>query len=326
MIDFLQKIFPFIPLEVKKLNGYENENYLVKTTAGQYVFKTYLYSKQEFELVEAQNETLRFLHQNGQKNIPLPIPFSNGSSVKIKTINGKKSICRILSFLEGDFLGDVVHTEELFQSFGVFLAELDLTFQSFDNKTIKTRQFEWDLQYLYLNKNLISDIPDKKDRDTVKYFFNQFEEKAAPVLPKLRKSIIHNDANEWNVLVNNGRISGIIDFGDIAHTQLINELAIAITYACYEKKNPIKWACIILRSYHRILPITEQEISVLYYLIAARLCTSLCNAARSKKENPSNEYAYSGERTAWAMLYRLLHIEPAAAENSFRAALGFKTT
>lgn len=326
MTDFLQKNFPFAPLEVKKLNGYENENYLVKTANGQYIFKIYLYSKQEFDLVEAQNETLRFLHQNGQKNIPQPIPFVDGSYVQINSINGKKSICRILSFLEGNFFGDVVHTEELFQSFGVFLAKMDLKFQHFDNKIVKARQFEWDLQYLYLNEKLISDIPDKKDRNTVQYFFQLFKKKVVPILPKLRKSIIHNDANEWNILVNNGEISGIIDFGDIAHTQLINELAIAITYACYEKENPIEWACIILKSYHRILPITEQEVGILYYLIAARLCTSLCNAAHSKKENPSNEYAYSGERTAWTMLYRLLNIEPATAENNFRAALEFKTT
>ena len=324
MIDFLQKNCSFSILKIEKLNGYENENYLIKTNSKNYIFKTYLYSKQELDVIEAQNKTLVFLQKNDQKNIPHSIAFDDGSYIKVCYLKGQKSICRILSFLEGDFLGDVIHTRKLFESFGVFLAEMDIKLQQFDNTTIKARQFEWDLQYFHLNKKFIPDIADTKNRSIVKYFFEQFEEHVAPSLPTLRKSIIHNDANEWNVLTNEGKVSGIIDFGDLAYTQLINELAIAITYACYGKENPIEWACFILKSYHTILPIREKEVSILYYLIAARLCTSICNAAHSKKINPANEYAYSGKRSATELLHRLHHINPLVAENAFRSTLLFE--
>ncbi|WP_373397639.1 phosphotransferase [Algoriphagus halophilus] len=39
-----------------------------------------------------------------------------------------------------------------------------------------------------------------------------------PVLPELRRQIIHGDANEWNVLTENGSVSGIIDFGDVCYS------------------------------------------------------------------------------------------------------------
>ncbi len=324
MNKLLQNEFGFNEVEIKKLDGYENANYRIKTDSGKYIFKTYKYIDKDklLDLVKAENETLLFLQKTDTKKYPKPIPFLDDSHIKILTIDGEKKICRMLTFLDGEFLGDSKPTKKLFQSFGSFLAETDIKLQKLLNYTIKARQWEWDIQYLDLNKKFINDIPDAKDRNTVNYFFQQFEEIVRPVLPYLRKQIIHNDANEWNVLSKNGEVSGIIDFGDLAHSLLINELAIAITYACYDKENPLEWASIILKSYHSKLPIEENEIKVLYYLIAARLSISVCNSAHSKKINPDNTYASVSKKSAWNMLYRWLSINPLKAESIFRNAIG----
>ena len=322
MNKLLQKQFGFHEIEIKKLNGYDNANYLIKTEGGKYIFKTYPKNTESIALVEAENETLLFLHSSKNNQFPKPVPFKDDSLIKVLEIEGKETICRMLSFLEGECLEDVIHSKTLFQSLGVFLAQMDMKLQSFNNYTIKARQWEWGIQYLHLNKKYMKDITNAKNRSTVSYFFQQFEENVFPVLPELRKTIIHNDANEWNILVNNGEVSGIIDFGDLAYSPLINELAVAIAYACFDKENPLEWASVILKSYHEILPIEEKEVTVLYYLIAARLSISVCNSAHSKKENPDNSYALVSEKQAWKMLYRWLSINPIAAENSFRSAIG----
>ena len=322
MNKLLQKEFGFQQIEIKKLDGYENSNYQIKTNSDKYIFKTYKFNLELLDLINGENETLLFLQNSENKKYPKPIPFFDGSHIKILTIDGEKKICRMLTFLDGEFLGDTKPTKKLFQSFGSFLAETDINLQNLSNYIIKARQWEWDIQYLDLNKKFINDIPDAKDRNTVKYFFQQFEEIVRPVLPYLRKQIIHNDANEWNVLSKNGEVSGFIDFGDLAHSLLINELAIAITYACYDKENPLEWASTILKSYHSKLPIEENEIKVLYYLIAARLSISVCNSAHSRKVNPDNTYASVSEKSAWNMLYRWLSINPINAENTFRNAVG----
>ncbi len=325
MNKFLQKQFGFQQIEIKKLNGYENQNYLVKSERGKYVFKTYLKNRELLALIEAENETLLFLQNSKSEKFPKPIQFTDGSLVKNLKIDGKERICRMLSFLDGHLLGEVTHTKSLFQSLGAFLAQLDKQLQSFNSYTLKARQWEWGVQYFHWNKKYIKDIASAKNRSMVSYFFQQFEENVVPILPELRKSIIHNDANEWNVLVNDGEVSGIIDFGDLGYSPLINELAVAIAYSCFDKENPLEWASTILKSYHQILPIEENEITVLYYLIAARLCTSVCNSAYSKKQNPDNKYAFVSEKSAWGMLYRWLRINPIAAENSFRIAIGLHT-
>ncbi len=322
MKKLLQEQFDFNPVEIKKLWGYENSNYLIKTNDGQYVFKIYLKSADTLVLVKAQNEALLFLQSFKNNMYPKPIKFKDDSLVKILAIEGKERICRMLSFLEGELLGDVKPTKTLFKSLGNFVAELDVKLQSFNNLTIKSRQWEWDIQYLHLNKKYIKDIPSAKDRSIINYFFQQFEENVLPVLPELRKAIIHNDANEWNVLVNNGKVTGIIDFGDLSYTPLINELAITIAYACLYVDNPLEMASTIIESYYNVLTLEEKEIAVLYYLIAARLCISTCNSAHSKKENPDNEYAFISEKPAWKLLYQWLSINPINAENRFRLAIG----
>lgn len=324
MNELLQAEFGLQVIEVKRLNGYENVNYLVNSTTGQYVFKTYHPTDALYDMVKAENETLLFLQKSDSKKYPKPIQFIDGALVKILSVDGIEQICRMLTFIEGESLGDLQHTKKLMESLGLFIAEIDLKLQHFSNPTIAARQWEWDLQYTTLNENYIHDIPHAQDRNTVLYFIQQFKENVLPVAHTLRKQIIHGDANDWNVLAKNGKVSGIIDFGDLAHTFLINELAIAITYSCFEKENPLEWASYILKSYHNILPLQEKEIKVLYYLIGARLVHSLCGSARSKKINPSNLYASVSEKSAWKFLYQLLSINPLAAENSFRIAAGFQ--
>lgn len=323
MDSFIEKEFGISVTKSKKLNGYDNANYYISSKEKEFIFKTYAHSTLLKDILKAENETLLFLADTFSTQIPTPIAFKDQAYLKILEQDTQKLTCRMLSYLEGVFLGDAKHTKALFVSLGEFLAKLDLTLKDYTNYTIQARQWEWDLQYFNVNRKYINDINNPHNRNVVLYFFNQFEEIVRPFIPNLRKQVIHNDANEWNLLVQNGEISGIIDFGDLAHTFLINELAIAITYGCYDKENPLEWAVVILKAYHQILPLKEEELHILYYLIAARLCTSVCNSAHAQKENPDNKYASVSEKSAWKMLHNWLAINPIKAENEFRKAAGF---
>ncbi len=323
MITLIKDWFHFDVVELKKLNGYHNVNYLLTTETDKYIFKTYVFSEDMLALIEAENSMLQSLKKD--QSFPEPIPFATGDFLKITTINGVKTICRLLTFLDGTFLGDATHTPELLESIGRFTAQMDLQLLDINNYVLKARQWEWDLQYVQLNKKYITAIEEASDRNLVSYFFQQYELHVTPMLPELRKSVIHNDVNEWNVLIKDNAVSGLIDFGDLAHSPLINELAIAITYACYDKTEPLEWAINIIKGYHKVLPLEQKELDLLYYLnlIAGRLCTSVCNSAHAKKVDPENVYASSSEKNAWNMLYRWLTINPIKAKNEFYKAANF---
>lgn len=323
MVEHIQKYFSSKIIALEKLVGYSNINYCFKTEETTYIFKTYLFSKEQLDLVEAENELLVSLAQKLPQRLPSPVPFNDDSYIKILDIDGEKRICRTLSFLEGDFLGDVPASTELIQSLGNFLAEMNLHLMEMNNYVLRSRKMKWDIQYLQLNKAFISDIEDEHDKNVVRYFFQQFEEQVTPLLPELRSSIIHGDANEWNILTRNNQVTGIIDFGDLCHTSLINELAIAATYVSYNQEDPLKWAEALVRSYHQVLPLEKQELEIFYYLIAARLCTSVCNSAYAKKNSPDNDYAVSSEDNAWKMLHKWLALNPIKARNTFLSACGY---
>ena len=322
MKELLETEFELYSPEIKRINGYDNVNYVIKDKLTSYIFKTYAYDKELLAVLQAENEVLLHLQGDSDDKFPQPIRFRDGSFIKMIVIDGKKTICRMLSFLDGDFLGDQKYTIALVRSLGNFLAEMDLRLKQLDNHILKARQWEWDLQYLHLNKKYLGDVSDPHDRSIVSYFFQQFEENVVPELPNLRKQIIYNDANEWNVLVKKGEISGIIDFGDLAYAPLINELAVAITYACYDKEDPLAWIPAILKSYNDTIPLEKKELNILYYLVAARLCISVCNSAYAKRTNPDNSYATVSEQHAWSMLHKWLRVNPRGAENLFRNAVG----
>mgnify|MGYP004004921201 FL=1 len=121
MNQLIEKAYNIKIIEIKKLNGYENENYLIKTINNKFIFKKYPYSSELESIIHAENETLLFLSQNNNQ-FPNPINTAEGLFLKVYEIDGEKFICRMLSFLEGEMLGSIKNNKEIFESFGFFCA------------------------------------------------------------------------------------------------------------------------------------------------------------------------------------------------------------
>ena len=322
MKEAILKAFGILPLDIKRLNGYENENYLVTAKDAQYIFKTYPSIKNIFSLINAECLALIHLQQKGGCKTPIPIPFISGEYVKTIHINNQEKCCRMLSFLPGSFLGDIKPNKSLMANLGAFLADLNQKLDGFHSDAIRARNYDWDLQNLTLNRKHISAIPDPKQRRIVAYFFQKFDLLVSPYVPELRKSYIHSDFNEWNVLAEGDQALGLIDFGDIVYSPLINEVATALCYLSYDKDTFFDWTTPFLKAYHKIIPLKKKEIGLLYYLIATKLCISVCQSAKARLLQPENKYASVSENNAWKMLHKLLILNPISVENHFMQALG----
>ncbi len=319
--ETIKKFPEWNDIEIKELAGYKNYNFLIKSKRGKFVFKMYPFDVATSRFLEAETGILLNLNKETGGFYPLPIPLDGSAYIKSAVINGQKYLCRILTFLEGEFIGKLPLTAKLMSSFGNFLAKLDLKLIKIENTTIKSVVNEWDIQHLSLNEKLFKYIGDPDNRKTVEYFYNAFFKYAYPYLEKLPKQIIHNDANEWNTLTKNGMVSSIIDFGDMVYSQRINEAAIAIAYSCFNTDEPLKRATDLIKSYHEIFPLNRTETKILYYLIAARLITSVSHSAYSKKSEPDNSHRFISEKPAWRLLYKLKEIEPDQAADQFERAL-----
>lgn len=321
MLNFLHRKWNFAQPVITRIDGYRNSNYKVENNGKNYILKVYPSEKPITDWAEAENNFLLWLGEKAANRFPLPQKTATDETFATDLENTK--VFRLLSWLEGDFFSDVPHTPELFRSFGKFLAEMDALLQNYHDYVIEARQSEWDLQHFV---PVVSEkrhcIPDPSDRKLVDYFLLQYHENVVPELHKLHKSIIHGDANDRNVLAQNGAVSGMIDFGDMCYSQLINEPAIGISYAIMGKENPVEWAGYILSGYQKILPLEEAEIKLLYWLIAARLCMSVCHSASEKLRQPENKYITISEKPAWKLLRKWVTINPVYATRAFQKAAG----
>ena len=113
-----------------------------------------------------------------------------------------------------------------------------------------------------------------------------------PTAHSLRKSIIHNDGNDHNILIQNcddlDRAIRIIDFGDMVYSFTVSDLAVVIAYSIFNVDDPLETAAAILEGYNDVFPLEENELDVLFLLICARLCISVCMSAYQHKINPDN--------------------------------------
>lgn len=322
MVSILNTYYGLINCTLTALEGYDSINFKVSSNKGLFVLKKYTYTEETLAILQAEDSTANQLDGISHLNFPKSIANTNQESFSIVD----EAIYRLLPFIEGDFIANVDKDVQLLVSFGTALASIDKTLERHYSAVFAAKETVWDLKHFKKNQQYLNDITNSKDRNIVRYFFLQFHEQITPVQHLFRKSVIHNDANDWNVLTKNGVVTGFIDFGDMCHTWLINELAIGLTYLMMNDNNPLKTAEIILKSYHSVFPLHENELDALYYLIAARLCTSVCNSAHSKKQKPDSDYITISEKPAWNLLKTWLRINPIKATDTFRRACGFQET
>jgi 4-aminobutyrate aminotransferase-like enzyme len=155
----------------------------------------------------------------------------------------------------------------------------------------------------------------------------RWEAEAAPLLPGLRRGVVHHDANDYNVLVGpasaRGReITGLLDFGDMLETWIVAEPAVAAAYAMLGQRNPLAAAARLVAGYHAAHPLTDAELDVLFHLMRARLAVSVALSAHRRVAEPENEYLTISEAPAWEALERLASVSPRLAAYTFRAACG----
>ena len=108
---------------------------------------------------------------------------------------------------------------------------------------------------------------------------------------------------------NHERVSGVIDFGDMVHTQLVNDLAIAAAYHLSASGDPLAASLEIVAGYHSVTPLHSSEIELLFDLMLTRLVTSVTICNWRAKQFPENaEYLLCGFEFARETLEHLSSI------------------
>jgi 4-aminobutyrate aminotransferase-like enzyme/Ser/Thr protein kinase RdoA (MazF antagonist) len=314
---------------VRPLPGEYDDNFHVTAQdSSEFVLKI-MHPSRDASFVDMQCRALTHLADRApQLLLPRVVPNLHGELYgKVQIDDPPERLAWLLTFLPGTVLAEAnPRSPELLESLGKFLAELDEALHGFSHPAT-TRELKWDIARSLWAREFLICIKDEHRRKLAEWFLQLFEEEVVSCLGKLRRGIIYGDANDYNVLLSPPhpqprKIVGVIDFGDMHESILVGEPAIAAAYALLGQVDPLRAAASLLAGYHRISPLSEDELAVFFPLVAARLAVSVVNSAHRQLLLPDDAYVTVTEAPAWEALERLAEIHPRFAHYTFRAACG----
>jgi 4-aminobutyrate aminotransferase-like enzyme/Ser/Thr protein kinase RdoA (MazF antagonist) len=162
------------------------------------------------------------------------------------------------------------------------------------------RALLWDLAHAAELRPLTTSIGDGARRALVLRALDRLEAGALRAWPRLRAQVVHGDLTLDNALVDErGRISGIVDLGDMSHTALLCDVAAALASALAGRAGDeaFRAARLWLDGYASHTPLEEEELALLPDLLAARLAAALAIAAWRAQRFPERA-AYDGNGDA----------------------------
>lgn len=300
--------------DLSRLPG-ESVNYLVSTADGErFVFK---HANEELtsEDLELEHQVVERVHAaNLGIRLPRVIPARSGErESSYCTPSGKQLRGRLIEFAPGTAWCDAGPASPgQLRELGCMLAKLDDVLADADQPAAH-RTHRWDLAEANQHRSSVALVDDAAKRQILERAFHLYAACAVPRLAALPHSFIHADANDENVLVEDGHVVGLLDFGDSLFNPTVCELAIAIAYAMLDHPDSLKAGAEIVTGYHSERPLCHDELAVLFPLICGRLSVTVAVAAERRQVDPDHPNWYVTEARAWNLLERLIGIDPADA-------------
>ena len=308
---------------IKELVGEVDYNFKVESKCGKNYLLKISGPNFESDYIDFQINLLEYLNKNCEIEIAKSELTIEGSrSCIVKDGLGRNRCVRLLSWVEGRLWSSVNPiNKSLRKELGYKAAILSNSLINFKHSFSK-REIEWDIS----NSLWVEDHLDKFDTDQkkiLKTFIIDFK-KNLPLYNDLTKSIIHNDINDNNIIVSNDllnpSVKSIIDFGDSVYTQTINDLAVTCSYGIMNVNDPLAACCEIISGYYNISSITDNELKLLYNLIAMRLVISVTKSLINRFKEPDNKYLLISEKPAWELLKKWVEVDSEFAYYSYRKA------
>ncbi len=227
---------------------------------------------------------------------------------------GAPRLARLLTWVPGRPLAAMPPAERprvLLVDVGRVMGRTVAGLEGFDHPAAH-RAFQWSaeegLEVIAAHAGAVTD-PARYD------LLTRWQTRLAPLaltLPQLRHGLIHNDANDHNLLVadDGASISGLLDLGDAVWSVLVHELAVAGAYTALDAADPLATIDVVQSGFEEAMPLEPAERAVLLELVALRLATSVALSAHQASLAPDDPYLTVSEAPAWGLLARLIDARP----------------
>ncbi|MBX2797392.1 MAG: aminotransferase class III-fold pyridoxal phosphate-dependent enzyme [Myxococcales bacterium] len=260
-------------------------------------------------VIEAQHQALAQIAES-TRVVPSVLTTVDGRPTAMLTsTEGLPHLVRIVSWVEGTPLASAPHAGlALVNDLGRSLAQLDAGLAGFDHPALR-RGLDWDLTVgLEVVDRYAPAIADDEHRSQVQGMARRVRRQTWPGLQRARRQVIHGDANDHNVIVHptEPRVVGLIDFGDMVHSWLVGDVAIAAAYAVLDASEPLDVLAALVAGYHEEMPLRADELDAVYGLMCLRLCVSAVMAAQQAQQRPDDPYLQVSQAPLRRTLPKLL--------------------
>jgi len=292
--------------ELARLPGEADDNFLLQPSGGgrRYVVK-FAHLRADPAVVGVQVRVLEHI-ASVAAGLPVPrvLPAAGGQPWTVVAdgpLRGR--VVHVLTYLDGELLRSVRTNPALRRTLGVTLARLGQALREFDDPLVR-RPLLWDLAQLPQLRQLLP-----KQQGLVGEQLSRLAADLPPRLATQRTQLVHNDFSPDNTLISADarRVCGIIDFGDVTVTALVNDVAIAAAYQLSDEPDLLAPALDLIAGYHATTPLTAAELDLLPDLILARIVARIIISEWRAERFPENRaYVLRNTPRAWEHLHRWL--------------------
>jgi hydroxylysine kinase len=264
-IDIADQFFMLDAWSATRLATERDDTFRLTTSEGDRVLKV-AHPADSYEFISLQLDALRHASKVDHK-LPLQrITATPGGGDALSLANGR--MAWVLEWLPGDLLLHTPTGPDELGALGDALGRLSKALGKYKNEAA-TRLSAWDLQTVPRLATLLAELPN----DAASAAIARFNERVAPRASELPTQIIHNDFNPGNVLVDPSAprfVTGILDFGDVAHSFRVADLAVALSYQIVPMRHNWEDLAPMIAAFERHVPLNTAEHEVLRDLVAAR--------------------------------------------------------
>lgn len=312
--------------DISMLPSYADQNFRIRSDAGDYVLKVANPSWSRMDL-DLENQAMMTLAEREPALCwPQVLCAVNGQHLLTFPIGGQIRQVRILSFVPGRTYADVIGSlapaqrAVLHESLGGAVGRLTRGLQDFQHPAAD-RLHDWNLMRLPALHDEMAHIDDAALQAMVQAHVDVFCQRLPSWHENLPVTVLHNDANDLNVIValddGDPCVNAVIDFGDMCTSFRLADLAIACVYAMQHEADPVACARTIVRGYVAQCPLRRTELEALQTFILARLCHSVLMATRAHREAPDNPFIMVSQQGVRRLLRHLAGVDRDAIVRPF---------
>ncbi len=291
--------------DLKALPSYDDQNFAVRSETGRrFVLKAF-HAEEREETMELQDAVMERLRGAG-----VTAPFA------LATVAGKSHhreeghVCRLLEWVPGEDWCTMSLEAKLaaMRQVGELNGRMDAALR--DVRTAggaERRQWVWRTSDVLLLKHYRWSVAKRQSPERLAVFdalLARFESHVRPQLAAASEGVAHNDLNDHNTLHTEGRISGVIDLGDVCLERHCFSLGNTLFYMMLTLplQHVLSAAREVAAGYRQHNALPEGEMQLAWEGAKLRCLTSATMSGATQEKHPDDPYVGETEKPGWNLL------------------------